>query len=112
MLYTLDLSDIDIDFVGDPFVFWLGPRAILTVPNPEMVKEILSNKFGHFTLIDLNPEAKALIGGSIASLNGEKWAQHRRIVSPAFFLEKIKVQDLLWLFSFYLLFFSYLGSLL
>jgi cytochrome P450 len=72
-------------------VFWLGPSAILTVPDPEVAKEILSNKLGHFKLIDFNPETKALIGGSIASLDGERWARHRRIVSPAFYLDKIKV---------------------
>jgi cytochrome P450 len=72
-------------------VFWLGSGAILTIPDPEVAREILSNKLGHFKLIDFNPEAKALIGGSIASLDGEGWARHRRIVSPAFYLDKIKV---------------------
>lgn len=76
---------------GDLFVFWLGYRAVLPISNPEHVKEILSNKFGHFRKLALRPEARDLAGESVGTLEGERWAQHRRIISPAFFVEKLKV---------------------
>lgn len=76
---------------GDLFVFWLGYRAVLPISNPEHIKEILSNKFGHFRKLILRPEIIDFLGESVAVLEGERWAQHRRIVSPAFFVEKLKV---------------------
>ncbi|MCO5611434.1 hypothetical protein L7F22_065687 [Adiantum nelumboides] len=79
---------------GDKFVFWLGFRAVLPVNNPEHVKEILSNKFGHFKKLILRPDVKDLGGEGVAFLEGERWAQHRRIVSPAFFVEKLKLKQL------------------
>lgn len=72
-------------------MFWLGFKAVLPIRNPEHIREILSNKFGHFGKINFRPEVRNLIGESVASLEGEKWAQHRRIVSPAFFAERVKV---------------------
>lgn len=75
---------------GDQFVFWLGYDAVLPVSEPEHIREILSNKFGHYQKLVVTPEAKDLAGDSIALLEGEKWAEHRRIVSAAFFVEKLK----------------------
>ncbi|KAI5057311.1 hypothetical protein GOP47_0027326 [Adiantum capillus-veneris] len=75
---------------GDLFVFWLGYRAVLPIRNIELVKEILSNKFGHFQKLSMRPEARNLVGESVASLEGEQWAQHRRIVGSAFVAEKLK----------------------
>eukprot|EP00250_Pteridium_aquilinum_P017218 c23513_g1_i1 orf=182-1735(+) len=74
---------------GDLFVFWLDFRAVLPIRNPEHIKEILANKFGHFQK-NFRPEGRNLVGDSVVSLDGEEWAQHRRIVSPAFFVEKVK----------------------
>ncbi|MCO5595274.1 hypothetical protein L7F22_049315 [Adiantum nelumboides] len=76
---------------GDVFVYWLGTKAVLPISNPEHAKEILSNKFGHFKQRTLRPDGKELVGESVGSLEGERWAHHRRIVSPAFFVEKLKV---------------------
>ncbi|KAI5057561.1 hypothetical protein GOP47_0027576 [Adiantum capillus-veneris] len=76
---------------GDIFVFWLGFKATIPITNPEHAKEILSNKFGHFKKLTVRPDCKDLGGESVASLEGERWAEHRRIVSPAFFVEKLKV---------------------
>lgn len=75
---------------GDLFVFWVGYRAVLPITKPEQMKEILYNKSGHFEKATLRPDVKDLQGKSVTSLKGERWAVHRRIVSPAFFFEKLK----------------------
>ncbi|KAI5054706.1 hypothetical protein GOP47_0029851 [Adiantum capillus-veneris] len=75
---------------GDLFVFWVGYRAVLPITNPEQMKEILYNKSGHFEKPTLRADAGDLMGQSVSSLKGERWALHRRIVSPAFFYEKLK----------------------
>ncbi|XP_068658440.1 cytochrome P450 CYP72A616-like [Aristolochia californica] len=79
-----------VEKYGKLSVIWYGNHPRVTVFDPEMVKEILSNKFGHFEKIKLNPLLKLLATG-LAQHEGEKWARHRRIINPAFHLEKIKL---------------------
>jgi cytochrome P450 len=55
-----------------------------------LVREVLSNKFGHFEKTKLVRLARLLVGG-LATLDGEQWAKHRRIMNPAFHAEKLKV---------------------
>lgn len=75
---------------GEQFIFWFGPKATLTVPHPELIKEILSNKFEHYEKGSGNPIARQMIGHGLAGLNGEKWVQHRKILAPAFHLDLLK----------------------
>jgi hypothetical protein len=60
------------------------------IPDPELVKEVLSNKFGHFGKPRSNRIGRLLANG-LVNHDGEKWAKHRRILNPAFHHEKIKV---------------------
>ncbi|KAI4970453.1 hypothetical protein ZWY2020_001367 [Hordeum vulgare] len=58
---------------------WFGPTPRVMIPDPELVREILSNnRFGK------------LRADGVASHQGEKWAKHRRILNPAFHHDKIK----------------------
>ncbi|PIA58747.1 hypothetical protein AQUCO_00500591v1 [Aquilegia coerulea] len=58
--------------------------------DPDMIKDILSTKFGHFERARRNPLASFLVNG-LASYEGEKWVKHRRILNPAFHLKKLKM---------------------
>lgn len=75
---------------GDPFVYWLGYTAVFPVTDPELIRQILSNKSGEFGKTRSRPEGKDLGGVSVATLEGEKWVERRRIVGSAFFAEKLK----------------------
>eukprot|EP00262_Sarcandra_glabra_P012805 TRINITY_DN337_c0_g1_i8.p1 TRINITY_DN337_c0_g1~~TRINITY_DN337_c0_g1_i8.p1 ORF type:complete len:514 (-),score=75.25 TRINITY_DN337_c0_g1_i8:166-1707(-) len=68
---------------------WIGTTPRVIIMDPVLIREILSNKFGHFEKIKSNPLTKLLATG-VVSYNGEKWAKHRRIINPAFHLEKLK----------------------
>ncbi|KAK9274975.1 hypothetical protein L1049_022232 [Liquidambar formosana] len=68
---------------------WTGTTPRLIIKEPEMMKEVLSNKLGHFSKPPLNPLILILSRG-LTSQEGEKWAKHRRIINPAFHLEKLK----------------------
>lgn len=70
---------------------WIGKSPRLVIKDPELMKEVLSNKLGNFQKPPLNPLILILSRG-LASLEGEKWANRRRMINPAFHLEKLKVQ--------------------
>ncbi|KAG1367977.1 putative Cytochrome P450 CYP72A219 [Cocos nucifera] len=74
---------------GKISITWFGPIPRVIIMNPEWVREILSNKFGHFAKPHINPLGRLLAAG-LANYEGDKWAKHRRILNPAFHLEKLK----------------------
>lgn len=71
-------------------MFWNGKTPRLIISNPELMKEILLNKLGHIQKPPINPLILILARG-LTVLEGEKWALHRRLINPAFHLEKLKV---------------------
>ncbi|KAK1321101.1 Secologanin synthase [Acorus calamus] len=75
---------------GKMSLTWFGPIPRVNIMDPEMVREILSNKFGHFEKPRNNPMVELLATG-LANYEGEKWAKHRRIINPAFHQEKLKL---------------------
>ncbi|VAH07282.1 unnamed protein product [Triticum turgidum subsp. durum] len=78
---------------GRPFVFWFGPRPRLVVSGPEVAKAVLTDSTGAFRKgsgSNVNPLSRQLLGEGLVALTGEKWAHHRRVISPAFNMERIK----------------------
>jgi cytochrome P450 len=76
---------------GKNFIMWIGPVPRVTIMNPDHIKEIL-NKNHDFPKINANPLVRLLIGG-LANHEGDKWAKHRKIISPAFHQEKLKLMQ-------------------
>ncbi|CAH8391235.1 unnamed protein product [Eruca vesicaria subsp. sativa] len=70
------------------FFTWRGPIPTITLMDPEHIKEVC-NKIYEFQKPNTFPLAK-LVSTGIFSHDGDKWAKHRRIINPAFHLEKIK----------------------
>ncbi|KAG9455258.1 hypothetical protein H6P81_008162 [Aristolochia fimbriata] len=78
-----------VEKYGNMSLMWMGTQPRVIILDPEMIKDVLSNKFGHLENSGSNPLTKLLATG-LATYEGEKWAIHRRILNPAFHLEKIK----------------------
>ncbi|PIA46496.1 hypothetical protein AQUCO_01500205v1 [Aquilegia coerulea] len=78
-----------VQLYGRVSLIWTGktPRLIILVP--ELMQEILADKYGHFQKPPVNALILILTRG-LASLEGEKWAKHRKIINPAFQMEKLK----------------------
>ncbi|KAG9455260.1 hypothetical protein H6P81_008164 [Aristolochia fimbriata] len=74
---------------GKTSVVWLGTLPRVIIMDPEAIKAVLSNKNGQFEKSKTNALTKLLATG-LAHLEGDKWATHRKILNPAFHLDKIK----------------------
>ncbi|XP_021860985.1 cytochrome P450 734A1 [Spinacia oleracea] len=76
---------------GATFIVWFGPTARLTVSDPDLIREIFSTKSELYEKIEANPLVKQLEGNGLISLKGEKWAHHRKIITPTFHMENLKL---------------------
>ncbi|KAK4285784.1 hypothetical protein QN277_002434 [Acacia crassicarpa] len=74
---------------GKNSFMWFGPNPVATIANPEDIKEVFGN-ISVFQKVSNNPLGKLLVTG-LVEYNGEKWMKHRRVVNPAFHLEKLKL---------------------
>ncbi|CAI0440829.1 unnamed protein product [Linum tenue] len=68
---------------------WFGPVPRVHIMNPDHIKEVLT-KIDEYPKLKGNPLTRLLVTG-LASYNGDKWAQHRKILNPAFHQEKLKL---------------------
>ncbi|XP_057865299.2 cytochrome P450 CYP72A616 [Cryptomeria japonica] len=82
--------DVWVKQYGRVFVYWVGTKARIVVGDPEIMKQILSNKFGHYQKPMISIQLKRLTGDGLVRTNGEKWARQRRLLNPAFHLESLK----------------------
>lgn len=69
---------------------WVGTTPRVTVYDPEMMAEVLMNRTHRFQKPTFNPLVKLLAMG-VSTLEGEEWTNRRKIINPAFHIEKLKV---------------------
>ncbi|KAL2546267.1 Cytochrome [Forsythia ovata] len=75
---------------GQNFLMWDGARPQIVVTEPELVKEILSNKEGAYGKMKLRGYLKKLLGDGIVMAEGEKWTKLRKLSNHAFHGESLK----------------------
>lgn len=74
---------------GKNSFLWLGPRPLVHLMDPDSIKEVL-NKSNHFQKVKGgNPLTKLLVTG-LVYYEGEKWVKHRKIINPAFHVDRLK----------------------
>ncbi|KAL1555695.1 unspecific monooxygenase [Salvia divinorum] len=75
---------------GNESLIWFGPRPSIVLTDPDLVKEVLTKNYLYLKPVQQNPLTKLLAQG-LASIEKDKWAKHRKIINPAFHLEKLKL---------------------
>ncbi|KAF0920283.1 hypothetical protein E2562_034131 [Oryza meyeriana var. granulata] len=85
---TLGLSTLS---TGSTFLLWFGPTPRLAVADPEFIREVLLARADRFDRYESHPMVRQLEGEGLVSLRGDKWAHHRRVLTPAFHMDNLRL---------------------
>lgn len=78
-------------WAGDVFMFSMGNTQIVVVTRQDIVKEITTCTSLNFGKPSYQArEHSALLGESIFTSNGTKWAHQRKLIAPELFMDKVK----------------------
>ncbi|KAK8959246.1 Cytochrome P450 734A1 [Platanthera guangdongensis] len=79
-----------IKLYGRNILTWHGPTPRLVVGEPELAKEILSDRDGLFPKYEPPVFMKKLLGDGLVTSTGQKWARQRKLATQAFHTENLK----------------------
>ncbi|KAI3695998.1 hypothetical protein L1987_79004 [Smallanthus sonchifolius] len=68
---------------------WMGTKPMVHVSDPSLIREVLANYNNYQKQKGGNPLTKLLARGLIDA-EGDQWVKHRKIINPAFHMEKLK----------------------
>ncbi|CAD6216956.1 unnamed protein product [Miscanthus lutarioriparius] len=100
---TLDVDDHDfipmvqphlrkwIALYGKTFVYWTGARPNVCVTDVNVVRQVLFDRTGLYPKNLMNPHISRLLGKGLVLTDGDDWKRHRKVVHPAFNMDKLKM---------------------
>ncbi|CAI9296484.1 unnamed protein product [Lactuca saligna] len=78
-----------ISTYGKSCFTWMGTKPLVHISEPTMIREILANYYQFQKPRGGNPLTKLLAKGLIDA-EADQWIKHRKIINPAFHVEKLK----------------------
>ncbi|KAL8508039.1 hypothetical protein ACS0TY_018556 [Phlomoides rotata] len=79
-----------IQTYGKESYVWMGPKPSVIITDPELIKEVFTKNNVFQKAQNSNPLTKLVIQG-VLQHETEKWVKHRKIINPAFHLDKLKL---------------------
>ncbi|KAL3651330.1 hypothetical protein CASFOL_004332 [Castilleja foliolosa] len=73
---------------GEKSFLWFGPKPAVIILDPEVIREIMMKNY-IFQKPNGNPYFKMMAEG-VANYETDKWAKHRKLINPAFHVEKVQ----------------------
>ncbi|GJN33220.1 hypothetical protein PR202_gb21793 [Eleusine coracana subsp. coracana] len=76
---------------GRVFVYWFGATPDVCVADLGVAKQVLADRTGLFPKHRINANLMRLLGEGLVMANGDDWQRHKRVVHPAFNIDKLKM---------------------
>ncbi|RLM87431.1 hypothetical protein C2845_PM04G32620 [Panicum miliaceum] len=76
---------------GPMHMIWFGSTPRLIVSEPELIREVLLSRAEHFDRYEAHPLIGQFEGLGLSNLHGDEWARRRKILTPAFHVENLKL---------------------
>nr|CAB3455081.1 unnamed protein product [Digitaria exilis] len=76
---------------GRVFLHWSGTTPNICVADYAVVKKVLADRTGMFPKNRMNANMLRLFGDGLVLSNGVYWQRHKRVVHPAFNMDKLKM---------------------
>ncbi|KAG0459770.1 hypothetical protein HPP92_022898 [Vanilla planifolia] len=76
---------------GSIFLMWFGPTPRVVVAEPELIREVLVTRVQLFDRYVAHPFVRQLEGEGLVNLRGAKWALHRKLISPVFKSDNLRL---------------------
>ncbi|XP_057792310.1 cytochrome P450 CYP72A219-like [Salvia miltiorrhiza] len=75
---------------GNESFFWQGPQPSVIITDVGLIKEVTAKHAVFGKPLTPNPLTDLFASG-VVTLEKDKWAKHRKIINPAFHIEKLKL---------------------
>ncbi|KAI3704427.1 hypothetical protein L1987_74647 [Smallanthus sonchifolius] len=82
------LMEIKYHLTGRRSITWMGWNPRVTIMDQELIKDVLT-KSNDFQRIKGNPLV-SLLGKGLITYEGDQWVKHRKLINPAFHVDKLK----------------------
>jgi len=76
---------------GRTFLYWFGARPNMCIADVNVVKQVLFDRNGLYPKNIGNPNIARLLGKGLVLTDGDDWKRHRKVVHPAFNMDKLKM---------------------
>ncbi|CAN6199955.1 unnamed protein product [Urochloa humidicola] len=80
-----------ISLYGRTFLYWNGATPNVCVADANVVKQVLFDRTGLYPKNLMNPHLTRLLGKGLVLTDGDDWKRHRKVVHPAFNMDKLKM---------------------